>query len=267
MPFATDVLYFAKLMRDDLILLASSNMSHNRGGTDKHLNGYSTIQFVTEIRGTLFLAYDQNEWNLTDGDWFFPAHPGPRIRFHAVGKNDNWHHRHIGFRGPLVESWRAAGLWPDAPQIVPPNQNWAQRMDETIDLVRSAGRFSRLRAINALEAIILELAQARNTNAPDLWLETVLEKLDAGVDFGDLGADLGLSPTILRRRFKAATGVTMQDYVLQKRLSAARVLLSDTDLPLKAVAAQLGYANEFFFARQFKQFTGIAPGAFRKSRI
>lgn len=254
-------------MRDDLILLASSNAPHNRNSIDKWLDGYSTIQFVTDIRGTLRVAYDEREWNLREGDWFFPAHPGPRIRFHALGENDNWHHRHIGFQGPLVESWRAAGLWLEAPQCAPEGQNWAERMDEIIALVRQFERFSRWRAINALEALLLELAQARQAaTAPDAWLEGVLEQLDAGADLKTLGAQIGLSPTLLRRRFKAATGITMQEHVLQKRLATARALLSDTDLPLKAIANQLGYSSEAFFSRQFKIHSGVAPGAFRRSR-
>lgn len=254
-------------MRDDLILLASSNASHNRARIDKWLNGYSTIQFVTQIRGTLFLSYDETQWNLREGDWFFPAHPGPRIRFHPLGASDDWHHRHIGFQGPLVESWRAAGIWLEAPQRAPSGEDWARRMDEIIALIRDSQLLSRWRAINALEALLLELAQSRSeSNAPDAWLEDVLQRLDAGTDLKILGAQIGMSPTLLRRRFKTATGITMQDHVLQKRLATARALLSDTDLPLKAIASQLGYSSEAFFSRQFKTHSGVAPGAFRRSR-
>ncbi len=254
-------------MRDDLILLASSRSPGNRGGTDKRLNGYSTIQLVTAIRGTLFLAYDEREFQLQSGDWFFPAHSGPRIRFHAVGADDDWHHRHVGFQGPLVESWRAAGLWLAEPQRAPDGEDWARRMDEIIALVRGSQKWARWRAINALESLLLELAQARSDrDAPDPWLADVLEKLDGGADLQTLGAQIGMSPTLLRRKFKAATGLTMQNHVLQSRLARARALLSDGDLPLKAIAAQLGYSSEAFFSRQFKAHTGVSPGAFRRSR-
>ena len=254
-------------MRDDLILLASSNAPHTRERIDKWLDGYSTIQFVTAIRGTLLVAYDEREFYLSEGNWFFPAHPGPRIRFHPLREGDDWHHRHIGFRGPLVESWRAAGLWLDEPQRAPAGQDWAARMDEIINLVRQFERLSRWRAINALEALLLELAQARQTpSAPDEWLEKTLEQLDGGASFDELSAQMAMSPTLLRRRFKAATGITMQDHVLQKRLATARALLADSDLPLKAIASQLGYSSEAFFSRQFKTHSGIAPGAFRRSR-
>ena len=253
-------------MRDDLIFLASSDKPDTRERLDKHLHGYSTIQFVTRIRGALYLAYDEREWNLQSGDWFFPAHPGPRLRFHPLGEGAHWHHRHVGFQGPLVEAWRAAGLWLDAPQGAPAGQNWASRMDEIIALVRSSQRWARWRAINALETLLLELAEARNAPGSDGWLEAVLQHLDGGADLKAVGARMAMSPTLLRRRFKSATGITMQDHVLQGRLARARALLCDSDTPLKAIAAQLGYSSEAFFSRQFKAHVGVAPGAFRRSR-
>ena len=51
--------YTFRHMRDDLVLLASSNSQGYRGGIDKHLAGYATVQFVTGIQDTLFLAYDE----------------------------------------------------------------------------------------------------------------------------------------------------------------------------------------------------------------
>jgi AraC-like DNA-binding protein len=44
-------------------------------------------------------------------------------------------------------------------------------------------------------------------------------------------------------------------------------LLIETDWPLKAVAARLGYSDTFFFAAQFKALAGMPPAAFRKSRM
>ena len=259
-------------MRDELILLASSHTPRNVGGIDKQLAGYSTIQYVRRIEGGIFLSYDADEVELTEGEWFFPAHPGPRIRFHPL-YGGHWEHRHVGFQGPLVERWRAEGLWPERAQPAPLGRNWPDLFDELIGLFRRFDRVGRMRAVNKLEQLLLELAEARaeagrEREGGDAWLESVLARLDARTepDLARLAPELGLSSTALRRRFKAATGISLQEHVLQSRIAAARALLTDTDLPLKAVAHQLGYQNEFFFSRQFKEKTGAAPGAFRKSR-
>lgn len=257
-------------MHDELILLAASSVPRNRGSIDKYLAGYSTIQFVCKFHGSLFVAYDSDEYMLSDGEWFFPAHPGPRTRFHILGPDAHWHHRHIGFQGPLVESWRARGLWLTRPQRAPQGRDWPAWMDELIALARRPESLARLRAINMLEGLLLELADARQsaTLPEDPWLQRVLERLDAewSPDLSALAASFGLSETALRRRFKHSTGITMQQHVLQRRMAAARALLADTDLPLKAIAAQLGYQNVYFFSRQFRQLCGVPPGVFRSSR-
>lgn len=253
---------------DDLILLAWSNVPHCTQRLAKHVEGYATIQFVSHIRGAFFLAYDEQSYLWREGNWFFPAFPGPRLRFHAL-ENGDWHHRHIGFKGPLLERWRAAGLWLETPQRAPQNADFAVQMDELIDWTARGKRLERLRAINGLERLLLELAQARETEAhADEWLEIVLARLDdQTLDFARLGRDLGLSDTALRRKFKLKTGISMQDYRLNQKIARARVLLSDSSMPLKEVAFQLGYSNEFFFSRQFKERVGVAPGTFRKSRL
>ena len=56
-----------------LVLLATSNEADYRGLVDKRLQGYATIQLVEAIRGGIFLAYDEQIYELEAGNWFFPA--------------------------------------------------------------------------------------------------------------------------------------------------------------------------------------------------
>ncbi len=256
---------------NELVLLATSNEPHNRGQVDKHLHGYATIQLVCAIRGGIALSYDDEHYALESGSWFFPAHPGPHLRFHARAPGGCWHHRHIGFCGPLVEKWRGAGIWLEKPQCVAESEaaNYAARMDQLIAWARAGDKWSGLRAVNGIEGLLIELAASRGRGGENPFLSAVLELLEASPspDFARIAMCLGLSDTALRRRFKAATGQTMQDWVLGRRISAARTLLCDSEMPLRVIAAELGYRNEYFFSRQFKAQTGTAPGAFRRSRL
>jgi AraC-like DNA-binding protein len=143
-------------------------------------------------------------------------------------------------------------------------------MDELIELVRAGDKLSCWRAINGLEGLLLQLAVERGQTASENeWLNAVLERLEEETwpDLAQLALDLGLSDTALRRRFKAATGQTMQEWVLNRRISAARELLTNSEVSLGVIATQLGYRNEYFFSRQFKASVGVAPGAFRRSRL
>jgi AraC-like DNA-binding protein len=267
-----------RIMETALIFLAGSYAPRNCSYLDKHLEGYATIQFSRG--GGVEVGYDERFFTLTGGDWFWPAHPGPRIRFRPAPGHAYWSHRHIGFQGPLVGRWMAAGLWLAEPQLAPPGRDWSEFFAEMVDHSRRGDHWGRLRAINMLEHLLLELAEARvAAPAREPWLERVLEQLAVNVEaaessatstsalnYAALAREAGCSLTVLRRRFKAATGATMHSYVVQSRIAAARALLAETDLPIKAIADRLGYNNVYFFSRQFRAQAGVAPGQFRKSR-
>lgn len=60
--------------------------------------------------------------------------------------------------------------------------------------------------------------------------------------------------------------VPPQEYLIGQRMHKAKRLLLETDWTLSEIAATLGYSDHFFFARQFKERTGLSPGAFRSAR-
>lgn len=256
-------------MNDDLTFLATSHMPECTIRIDKHLVGYATIQLMT--RGSVELSYDDRCYHL-EGAWFWPAHPGPRIAFHAPAGGGSWHHRHVGFCGPRVSAWMASGLWPDGPQPVPTGRDFVTFFSELMGQSRRTDRWGRLRAINLLEQLLLELAEARaQSPRPEaLWLPPVLEQLGRSdvftPDYIGIAEGAGMALSTLRRRFRDATGTTMHEYVLQTRVSAARALLTETDISLKVVAERLGYESVYFFARQFRQIAGVPPGVYRRSR-
>ena len=52
--------------------------------------------------------------------------------------------------------------------------------------------------------------------------------------------------------------------LLEERLTRACNLLRTTEMPLKAVAAAVGFSNEFYFNRLFAREYGRPPGEFRR---
>lgn len=80
----------------------------------------------------------------------------------------------------------------------------------------------------------------------------------------DLARAAGLSPAYFSRLFRAATGRDPQTFLIERRMQAAQRLLAETALPVAAVAARLGYADPYFFTRQFTARVGCAPRRFRR---
>lgn len=76
----------------------------------------------------------------------------------------------------------------------------------------------------------------------------------------------GLRPKSFTDAFRRAYGMSPSDYLTDLRLSAAKRLMSRPDVLLKDVAHQVGYEDEFYFSRKFKQETGVCPTVYLKRR-
>lgn len=77
---------------------------------------------------------------------------------------------------------------------------------------------------------------------------------------------VGFSKFHFTRLFKDYTDVTFYDYLLHRRMQAARVLLSDTNKSVTEIAFQSGFNNLTSFTRSFKKYTGLTPSQYRLSK-
>ncbi len=75
----------------------------------------------------------------------------------------------------------------------------------------------------------------------------------------------GLSAPRLRVLFKQATGLSPKQYQLEVRMERAARLLTESELPVGAIAEQVGYDSIYHFSRQFKRTFGVAPAHYRTS--
>lgn len=234
---------------------------------DKYFRGYATLQYM--VQGGVELHYDQKAHAL-QGCWFWPAWDGPHIRFHPGAGHTWWEHRYVAIQGPLLSRWFAAELYPTTPQVAPRGREHARAFDDMIALFNQPGRWPLIRAVNLLEGLLFELAQARSQSLEDQQLVDRVDQLmnESGyaLDYQQIAASLKMGLSTLRRRFAQATGESLHAYVLNAKLNAARHWLRETDTPIKTIAAKLGYRDVYFFSRQFREKTGIPPRLYRISR-
>ncbi len=85
-------------------------------------------------------------------------------------------------------------------------------------------------------------------------------------ELGDLARKAGLSRSAFAARATALLGEPLGHHVRRLRLSRAAVLLGETTLPVKLVAARVGYDSEPAFARAFARAHGVSPIAYRQAR-
>jgi AraC-like DNA-binding protein len=79
----------------------------------------------------------------------------------------------------------------------------------------------------------------------------------------DLAESLGVSGGHLRRIFKKHTGLSPYQYHLQLKISRAKLMLRESDMPIKHIARQLGFQNVYHFSKLFKKMANVPPNRWR----
>ena len=82
---------------------------------------------------------------------------------------------------------------------------------------------------------------------------------------GEPGAMCGITETHFRRLFKKACGISPVRFINKIRVERAEGLLISSNLTLAQIAEIVGYSDVYYFCKQFKKTTGVAPGAFKRS--
>lgn len=90
------------------------------------------------------------------------------------------------------------------------------------------------------------------------------EHLDANLSVGALSRVAAMSERDFTRKFRQDTGRSPAEYVAAARLDAARQLLTETSLPLKAVALRCGFSSVASMRRAFVAQLGVVPSEYRE---
>jgi AraC family transcriptional activator FtrA len=96
-------------------------------------------------------------------------------------------------------------------------------------------------------------------------LEWAAARLDTRLTLERLAEHAGLSSRTLARRFTEQLGVSPGQWLLGRRLDAARALLEQTDLPVEAIAVRVGLTSAVNLRRRFRAHLGTTPGAYRRT--
>ena len=124
----------------------------------------------------------------------------------------------------------------------------------------------RLAATGYLYLLLSHIAQPKPKYG---YVETVAQYIQLQyaypITVADMAARVGLNRSYLCKIFKAAVGVPPQEYLLDFRISRAKYLLRETDLPVAEVAYSCGFRDCPHFSTQFKKREGVSPGRYRQA--
>ena len=95
-------------------------------------------------------------------------------------------------------------------------------------------------------------------------LAAIYERYNENISMKSLADDLHVNVMYLGQLFKREVGMTLSRYINQYRLAIAKDLLIASKLSVAQIAVKVGYQNQAYFYRVFKQSEGVSPKEYRQ---
>lgn len=86
---------------------------------------------------------------------------------------------------------------------------------------------------------------------------------DSQFTLSSLAEEMNLSSGYLSSIFKKTFGIAFQDYLLQKRMEMAKLLLLTTELKNYEIAEKIGFEDVNYFGLKFKKFYNFSPKQYK----
>lgn len=113
-------------------------------------------------------------------------------------------------------------------------------------------RESREKSVSNEKSVIREAARFMEQN----YAEDIL--------ISDIASHVYLTPTYLCLLFKKERGVSINEYLTQVRIEAAKRLLNERKLKLYEISQKVGYRDPNYFAKVFRKVMGSNPSQYRE---
>lgn len=95
----------------------------------------------------------------------------------------------------------------------------------------------------------------------------ILTHYNEPLDMKELAHRAFLSESRLTHLFKQVSGYSPIDFLKYVRVERAKNLLGNYDYSISEIAASVGYSDQNYFCRVFKQICGVSPSEYRKQLI
>ena len=100
--------------------------------------------------------------------------------------------------------------------------------------------------------------------------DSILDYIDKNysepISLSDLATRCYFSPSYISREFKKISGVGIKEYLIKKRITEAAKYLEQTDLPIEAIQAKVGFSDKTRFYKEFSKFYDCTPLEYRKNQ-
>jgi len=95
-------------------------------------------------------------------------------------------------------------------------------------------------------------------------LNYVDRNVKEGIGLDEAAEYANMSSSYFSKFFKRIAGVNFITYIMNGKISAAKDMLTDTDMPVINIAYELSYSETNYFGKAFKKKVGLTPTEYRE---
>ena len=97
-------------------------------------------------------------------------------------------------------------------------------------------------------------------------IDYIYAHISSRITVDELASYTGLSPSYLSRLFKQNLGVSISDYIREKKIEKAPNLLRFSDFSYVEIANYLSFSSQSHFIQTFEHYIGMTPKQYRNSK-
>ncbi len=211
---------------------------------------YYLIHYVVEGKGVL---YNSSGSHSVGKNELFIIRPG-EVTTYIADEKEPWHYIWIGFDGALAK--RLDSL----PDVLPYYEN------TFLSIPQCAGEASQKELFLTSKVFELMSILSADEKTPPRYEKLAADYISANyirpIKIEAVAKQIGVKREYLSRLFKAAYGISMQQYLVKTRLKHGAGFLKNGSSVAEA-AALCGYEDVFNFSKMFKKEYGISPKEYR----
>lgn len=112
---------------------------------------------------------------------------------------------------------------------------------------------------------IKDSLRTNDSSSIDSLLQWLREHVTESLTLVQLARHENMSERSLVRKFRAATGMSVFDWIIRERVNRAKVLLETSDFAVSEVATMVGFGSPETLRRNFEKSVGTTAGAYRRT--
>lgn len=186
--------------------------------------------------------------------------------------SDHWYHLWVHVQGSGVEATAHRLGLPALTAISVPNSRVQPYFDTILERIEKDsimdGELVGIAAHGLLSSMLI--ARSRDEVPSDspvvLAQNFVAQHYAERITVDDLARAASVSTSYLTKLFRQQMETSPHDYLMRYRITHAKQLLMETDLPIGTIARQVGFANESNFSYRFARVCDITPRDYRRLR-